>query len=55
MILEYEQPFTSFGRSVSYAGDVNGDGSPMVVVAHTYLNNTGRAYVFWRKTNGQCT
>ncbi|MBK6505305.1 MAG: FG-GAP repeat protein [Ignavibacteria bacterium] len=48
VILEHEQPFTSFGRSLSYAGDVNGDGfSDVVVGAHTYLNNTGRAYVYF--------
>lgn len=37
-----------FGRSVSTAGDVNGDGySDVIVGAYTYDSNTGRAYIFY--------
>ena len=46
--LEGEEGGSAFGRSVSYAGDVNGDGfSDVVVGAPRYLNNTGRAYVYF--------
>ena len=38
----------SFGLSVSSSGDVNGDGySDVIVGAHGYLSNRGRAYIFY--------
>ncbi len=38
----------SFGRSVSDAGDVNGDGyDDYLVGAGAYNNNTGRAYIYY--------
>jgi hypothetical protein len=38
----------SFGYSVSTAGDVNGDGlSDVIVSAHTYSSNKGRAYIYY--------
>ena len=37
-----------FGYSVSTAGDVNGDGySDVIVGAHQYSTNTGRAYIYY--------
>jgi hypothetical protein len=37
-----------YGTSVSSAGDVNGDGySDLIIGAPGYLNNTGRAYLFY--------
>lgn len=39
---------SSFGYSVSTAGDVNGDGfSDVVVSGHTYSSNRGRAYIYY--------
>ncbi|MBK6505109.1 MAG: FG-GAP repeat protein [Ignavibacteria bacterium] len=39
---------SNFGKSVSNAGDVNGDGYPDVVVgAYGYSSGTGRVYVFY--------
>ncbi len=38
----------SFGYSVSTAGDLNGDGfSDVIVSAHTYSSNKGRAYIYY--------
>jgi hypothetical protein len=38
----------SFGHSVSTTGDINGDGySDVIVGAHTYGYDRGRAYLFW--------
>ncbi|MEO7356987.1 MAG: FG-GAP-like repeat-containing protein, partial [Ignavibacteria bacterium] len=37
-----------FGRSVSAAGDVNGDGYPDVILgANEYSSSTGRAYIYY--------
>ncbi|MEZ4691551.1 MAG: integrin alpha [Ignavibacteria bacterium] len=39
---------SSLGYSVSSAGDVNGDGfSDVIVSAHTYSSNKGRAYIYY--------
>jgi len=39
---------SSFGYSVSAAGDVNGDGfSDVIVSGHTYSSNRGRAYIYY--------
>ncbi|HMQ68348.1 MAG TPA: integrin alpha, partial [Ignavibacteria bacterium] len=39
---------TSFGNSVSSAGDVNGDGfSDVIVGTQAYSTNTGRAYIYY--------
>ncbi|MCB0728610.1 MAG: FG-GAP repeat protein, partial [Ignavibacteriae bacterium] len=39
---------SSFGYSVSSAGDMNGDGfSDVIVSAHTYSSNKGRAYIYY--------
>ena len=38
----------NFGSSVSFAGDVNGDGNPdLIIGAPGYNTNTGRAYIFF--------
>jgi len=43
-----EVTYSSFGISVSEAGDVNGDGySDVIVGASSYSINTGRAYIFY--------
>jgi len=41
-----------FGRSVSAAGDVNGDGySDVIAGADGYASNTGRAYIFFGESS----
>ncbi|MBL8008380.1 MAG: FG-GAP repeat protein [Ignavibacteria bacterium] len=46
VIMTGESP-SSFGKSVSSAGDVNGDGYYDVIVgANDYSSNTGRAYIY---------
>jgi len=48
VILTCEGAYSSFGRSVSLAGDVNGDGRPdLIVGAPFFASNTGRAYLFY--------
>jgi|GEM_PF-1035278 len=48
VILTGEGTYSSFGRSVSLAGDVNGDGRPdLIVGAPFFASNTGRAYLFY--------
>ena len=47
VIMNGETTFNSFGRSVSGAGDVNGDGYDDVIIgANAYSSSTGRAYIF---------
>ncbi|CAN5579083.1 hypothetical protein BH10BAC5_BH10BAC5_20270 [soil metagenome] len=44
---------SSFGISVSSAGDVNGDGySDIIVGAYTYSSSTGRAYIYLGTSSG---
>ncbi len=48
VIMTGEAANSSFGISVSSAGDVNGDGySDVIVGANGYSTNTGRAYIFF--------
>jgi len=48
LVLKGEVSGSSFGISVSSAGDVNGDGySDVIVGANNYLSSTGRAYIFF--------
>src|SRR6185503_3426915 len=48
LTLNAEAAGSNFGQSVSSAGDVNGDGYGDVIVgAHQYSSNTGRAYVYY--------
>ncbi len=43
-----EETGSQFGRSVSSAGDVNGDGYEDIIIgAYRYSSNTGRAYIFF--------
>jgi hypothetical protein len=43
-----EGPGNSFGISVAFAGDVNGDGySDIIVGAYTYSDSVGRAYIYY--------
>jgi hypothetical protein len=57
--LESNQVSADFGRSVSCAGDVNGDGfSDVIVGAQTYdngLNNEGAAFVYHGSASGIST
>ncbi len=56
---ESDQAGASFGRSVSTAGDVNGDGYADVIVGASYYDNgqtdEGRAYVFLGSASGLAT
>ena len=52
VIMTGEGGNTSFGNSVSSAGDVNGDGySDIVVGAPVYISTTGRAYLYFGGTS----
>ena len=47
VILNGETTNSYFGKSVSSAGDVNGDGySDVIVGAYRYNNDSGKAYIF---------
>jgi len=51
-----ENPTTEFGRSVGYAGDVNGDGFDDVLVgAHAYNEHQGKVYLYLGSSNGLIT
>lgn len=51
--LEGEDTGTEFGRSLGYAGDVNGDGYDDILVgAHTYNGHQGRAYLYLGSADG---
>ncbi|NOZ78472.1 MAG: hypothetical protein GXP48_04685, partial [Acidobacteria bacterium] len=53
---ESNQVWSCFGNSVSFAGDVNGDGFADVIVGARYFNNgeesEGRAYVYYGSSSG---
>ncbi len=54
-MFESDKPYAQFGRSVSTAGDVNGDGyDDLIVGAHSYIfeNINGRAYAFYGSSTG---
>jgi hypothetical protein len=51
-----EDHATEFGRSVGYAGDINGDGLGDVLVgAHAYNNHQGKVYLYIGSADGLIT
>ncbi len=55
-ISESNQPYASYGNSVSTAGDVNGDGYSDVIIGALYYDNgetdEGRAFVYYGSAQG---
>ena len=48
MFMTGEETGGMFGSYLSSAGDINGDGYPdLIVGAHAYQNNTGKAYLYF--------
>lgn len=52
-VMSGEDMGTEFGRSVGFAGDVNGDGYDDVLVgAHAYMGHQGKVYLYFGSSSG---